>query len=121
MLSKMSVWLSVTLTYTHSLFLFRFEQVFINSLLKEHVSVKKQYFWTGLQDTKGTGEYQWFSQSGQTSRVTYTNWKWGEPGGANLMQYKLNKLYVQTAYASETMLAQGCSDAQGKIACELFI
>ncbi|XP_060797712.1 lymphocyte antigen 75 [Neoarius graeffei] len=58
----------------------RFEQAFINSLLKEHVSRKHQYFWIGLQDTKGTGEYQWFSQSGQASRVLYTNWKWGEPG-----------------------------------------
>ncbi|KAB5559385.1 hypothetical protein PHYPO_G00028380 [Pangasianodon hypophthalmus] len=58
----------------------RFEQAFINSLLKEHVSSKRQYFWTGLQDAKGTGEYQWFSQDGKASRVTYTNWKWGEPG-----------------------------------------
>ncbi|XP_053490898.1 lymphocyte antigen 75 [Ictalurus furcatus] len=57
----------------------RFEQAFINSLLKEHVSSKRQYFWTGLQDTKGTGEYQWSSQDGQTSRVAYVNWKWREP------------------------------------------
>ncbi|TSS35876.1 Lymphocyte antigen 75 [Bagarius yarrelli] len=57
----------------------RFEQAFINSLLKEHVSSEHQFFWTGLQDTKSSGEYLWFSQSGQASRVTYTNWKWGEP------------------------------------------
>ncbi|KAI5101821.1 lymphocyte antigen 75, partial [Silurus meridionalis] len=60
----------------------RFEQAFVNSLLKEQARGKQQFFWTGLQDTKGTGEYQLFSQSGQASRVTYTNWKWGEPGKA---------------------------------------
>ncbi|KAK3561497.1 hypothetical protein QTP86_005998 [Hemibagrus guttatus] len=66
----------------------KYEQAFINSLLKEHVSSEHQNFWTGLQDTKGTGEYQWFSQDGQASRVTYTNWKWGEPvkvGGCAVM------------------------------------
>ncbi|XP_060735001.1 lymphocyte antigen 75 [Tachysurus vachellii] len=66
----------------------RFEQAFINSLLKEHVSSEHQYFWTGLQDTKGTGEFQWFSQDGQASKISYTNWKWGEPvkiGGCAVM------------------------------------
>ncbi|XP_058256916.1 lymphocyte antigen 75 isoform X1 [Hemibagrus wyckioides] len=66
----------------------KFEQAFINSLLKEHVSSEHQHFWTGLQDTKGTGEYQWFSQDGKASQVTYTNWKWGEPvkvGGCAVM------------------------------------
>ncbi|XP_053369706.1 lymphocyte antigen 75 [Clarias gariepinus] len=64
----------------------RFEQAFINTLLKEHASSKQQYFWTGLQDTKGTGEYQWISQNGQgrmkASKITYDNWKWGEPAKA---------------------------------------
>ncbi|KAM6943570.1 lymphocyte antigen 75 [Xenentodon cancila] len=53
----------------------RFEQAFINRLLVEHVQKKPQYFWIGLQDIKGTGEYQWTSQSA----VTYTNWGSFEP------------------------------------------
>lgn len=60
----------------------RFEQAFINSLLKEHISTEVLYFWTGLQDSKGSGEYQWFSQDETADRVTYTNWKWLEPASA---------------------------------------
>lgn len=60
----------------------RFEQAFINSLLKEYIGSGVSYFWTGLQDTKGSGEYQWISQDGRADRVTYTNWKWPEPGNA---------------------------------------
>ncbi|XP_072516907.1 lymphocyte antigen 75 [Salminus brasiliensis] len=66
----------------------RFEQAFINSLLKERISSQALFFWTGLQDSKGTGEYQWFSQSEQEDKVTYTNWKWQEPansGGCAVM------------------------------------
>ncbi|RXN22317.1 secretory phospholipase A2 receptor-like protein [Labeo rohita] len=66
----------------------RFEQAFINSLLKEHISTEVLYFWTGLQDTKGSREYQWISQDGTADRVTYTNWKWPEPtfaGGCVVM------------------------------------
>ncbi|KAI2659377.1 Lymphocyte antigen 75 [Labeo rohita] len=55
------------------------ELAFINSLLKEHISTEVLYFWTGLQDTKGSREYQWISQDGTADRVTYTNWKWPEP------------------------------------------
>ncbi|KAL6469196.1 hypothetical protein MHYP_G00227200 [Metynnis hypsauchen] len=57
----------------------RFEQGFINSLLKDHISKKPLYFWTGLQDSKGTREYQWFSSTGQGDKVTFTNWRWNEP------------------------------------------
>ncbi|KAI4900585.1 hypothetical protein NFI96_017269 [Prochilodus magdalenae] len=57
----------------------RFEQTFINSLLKEHIGKKTLFFWTGLQDSKGTGEYQWFSSTGQREKVTFTNWRWQEP------------------------------------------
>lgn len=63
----------------------RFEQAFINSLLKEHISTEVMYFWIGLQDSKGSGEYQWISQDDTADRVTYTNWKWLEPG--NLLQF----------------------------------
>ncbi|XP_051528122.1 lymphocyte antigen 75 isoform X2 [Myxocyprinus asiaticus] len=58
---------------------YRFEQAFINSLLKEHISSEELYFWTGLQDSKGSGEYQWISQDGTADRVTYTNWRLSEP------------------------------------------
>ncbi|KAK7127939.1 hypothetical protein R3I93_020500 [Phoxinus phoxinus] len=60
----------------------RFEQAFINSLLKEYISSGVLYFWTGLQDTKGSREYQWISQDGRADQVTYTNWKWLEPVSA---------------------------------------
>uniref|UniRef100_A0A673JXZ9 Lymphocyte antigen 75 n=1 Tax=Sinocyclocheilus rhinocerous TaxID=307959 RepID=A0A673JXZ9_9TELE len=60
----------------------RFEQAFINSLLKEHISTEVLYFWTGLQDTKGSREYHWIGQDGTADQVTYTNWKWLEPAFA---------------------------------------
>ncbi|ROI84218.1 Lymphocyte antigen 75 [Anabarilius grahami] len=66
----------------------RFEQAFINSLLKEHIGNEVLYFWTGLQDTKGSREYQWISQDGTADRVTYVYWKWPEPafsGGCVVM------------------------------------
>ncbi|XP_028835601.1 lymphocyte antigen 75 isoform X2 [Denticeps clupeoides] len=57
----------------------RFEQAFINSLLKEHTSKETHFFWTGLQDIKNNGEYVWVVQNSTAERVTYTNWAWQEP------------------------------------------
>ncbi|XP_031414808.1 lymphocyte antigen 75 isoform X1 [Clupea harengus] len=54
----------------------RFEQVFINRLLREHLSSYTQYVWTGLQDIKGNGEFSWTNGE----NVTFTNWGYGEPG-----------------------------------------
>lgn len=63
---------------------FRFEQAFINSLLKEFIGSETLYFWTGLQDSKGSGEYHWISPDGTAGQVTYTNWRWMEPGTVNI-------------------------------------
>uniref|UniRef100_A0A672SJI7 Lymphocyte antigen 75 n=1 Tax=Sinocyclocheilus grahami TaxID=75366 RepID=A0A672SJI7_SINGR len=66
----------------------KFEQAFINSLLKELISTEVLYFWTGLQDTKGSREYQWIGQDGTADQVAYTNWKGLEPafpGGCVVM------------------------------------
>ncbi|KAL4608947.1 lymphocyte antigen 75-like [Arapaima gigas] len=66
----------------------RFEQAFINSLLREQVTAATNYFWTGLQDIKNVGEYQWVTTEGPGDRVTFTNWNAYEPaltGGCVVM------------------------------------
>ncbi|XP_041936044.1 lymphocyte antigen 75 isoform X1 [Alosa sapidissima] len=75
----------------------RFEQVFINRLLREQLGSKAQFFWTGLQDIKGNGEYGWTNGE----NVTFTNWGWGEPdlngGGCAVMSTNrpLGKWYIK--------------------------
>uniref|UniRef100_A0A8C3VJQ3 Lymphocyte antigen 75 n=1 Tax=Catharus ustulatus TaxID=91951 RepID=A0A8C3VJQ3_CATUS len=58
----------------------RFEQEFINSLIRKHTKVEEKYFWTGLQDISQSGIYSWGTVNGKTPEaVTYTNWNSMQP------------------------------------------
>uniref|UniRef100_A0A8C0BWH6 Lymphocyte antigen 75 n=1 Tax=Buteo japonicus TaxID=224669 RepID=A0A8C0BWH6_9AVES len=58
----------------------RFEQEFINSLIRKHTKVEEKYFWTGLQDISQSGIYSWGTVDGEkTEAVTYTNWNSLQP------------------------------------------
>ncbi|KAJ7405621.1 hypothetical protein BTVI_67932 [Pitangus sulphuratus] len=58
----------------------RFEQEFINSLMRKHTEVDEKYFWTGLQDISQSGIYSWGTVNGEkTEAVTYTNWNSLQP------------------------------------------
>ncbi|XP_054031206.1 secretory phospholipase A2 receptor [Dryobates pubescens] len=57
----------------------RFEQAFINSMIRSMVKSERTYFWIGLQDLNNTGEYFWLSTAGKNSSVSYTNWNKYEP------------------------------------------
>lgn len=59
--------------------LLRFEQAFINSMIRSMVKSETTYFWIGLQDFNNTGEYFWLSTAGKNSSVSYTNWNKYEP------------------------------------------
>ncbi|ETE69555.1 Lymphocyte antigen 75, partial [Ophiophagus hannah] len=52
----------------------RFEQEFINNLIRMHNKLEEKYFWTGLQDISSSGEYRWGSVDGNNELLTYTNW-----------------------------------------------
>ncbi|XP_043930681.1 lymphocyte antigen 75 [Protopterus annectens] len=54
----------------------RFEQEFVNSLIKRAKNVEGKYFWTSLQDKNSTGEYTWGSLENE---VSYTNWNSFQP------------------------------------------
>ncbi|OPJ79960.1 lymphocyte antigen 75 [Patagioenas fasciata monilis] len=58
----------------------RFEQEFINTLIRKHTKVEEKYFWTGLQDISQSGIYSWGTVDGEkTEAVTYTNWNSLQP------------------------------------------
>ncbi|XP_023658327.2 lymphocyte antigen 75 isoform X2 [Paramormyrops kingsleyae] len=61
----------------------RFEQMFINTLIKEHVTPESKYFWTGLQNVNDTGEFQWITKNGRHKDMTYSNWNAFEPALAS--------------------------------------
>uniref|UniRef100_A0A8C3LHA1 Lymphocyte antigen 75 n=1 Tax=Chrysolophus pictus TaxID=9089 RepID=A0A8C3LHA1_CHRPC len=67
----------------------RFEQEFINSLIRKQTKVEEKYFWTGLQDISQSGMYSWAAVDGEKSEtVTYTNWNSLQPefsGGCVVM------------------------------------
>ncbi|XP_054826085.1 lymphocyte antigen 75 [Eublepharis macularius] len=67
----------------------RFEQEFINSLIRKHSRVEERYFWTGLQDLDSSGEYRWGNGDENTVKLTYTNWDHFQPefsGGCVAME-----------------------------------
>ncbi|XP_053554324.1 lymphocyte antigen 75 isoform X2 [Bombina bombina] len=51
----------------------KFEQEFINSLIKEYGQTQQKYFWTSLRDVNNTGDYYWETSSGERN-MTYSNW-----------------------------------------------
>ncbi|KAL7991695.1 hypothetical protein Chor_015951 [Crotalus horridus] len=57
----------------------RFEQEFINNLIRMHNKVEEKYFWTGLQDISSSGEYKWGSVNGKNEMLKYTNWGFFQP------------------------------------------
>lgn len=54
--------------------------MFINTLIKEHITPESKYFWTGLQNVNDTGEFQWITKDGRHKDMTYSNWNAFEPG-----------------------------------------
>ncbi|OWK63245.1 Secretory phospholipase A2 receptor [Lonchura striata] len=59
--------------------LLRFEQAFINSMIRNMAESERTYFWIGLQDLNNTGEYFWLSTAGKNLSVSYTNWNKYQP------------------------------------------
>ncbi|XP_053263883.1 lymphocyte antigen 75 isoform X3 [Podarcis raffonei] len=57
----------------------RFEQEFINNLIRKHSRVEEKYFWTGLHDIGSSGEYGWGTVDGKNEMLTYTNWGHFQP------------------------------------------
>lgn len=58
----------------------RFEQEFLNDLMKNYGKSLRKYFWTGLRDANSRGEYSWAVAGGVKQAVTFSNWNFLEPG-----------------------------------------
>uniref|UniRef100_A0A8C6Y530 Lymphocyte antigen 75 n=1 Tax=Naja naja TaxID=35670 RepID=A0A8C6Y530_NAJNA len=69
----------------------RFEQEFINNLIRMHNKLEEKYFWTGLQDISSSGEYRWGSVDGKNELLTYTNWGSFQPALGDLGSQGLNR------------------------------
>ncbi|XP_036714400.1 lymphocyte antigen 75 isoform X2 [Balaenoptera musculus] len=57
----------------------RFEQEYLNDMIKKYTKSPEKYFWTGLRDTDASGEYSWGSAGGIKRAVTFSNWNFLEP------------------------------------------
>uniref|UniRef100_H3A293 Lymphocyte antigen 75 n=1 Tax=Latimeria chalumnae TaxID=7897 RepID=H3A293_LATCH len=57
----------------------RFEQEFINSLIRQYGKAEGKYFWTSLQDGNSTGEYTWVTEDKTSDPVAYVNWNALQP------------------------------------------
>ncbi|XP_069351096.1 lymphocyte antigen 75 [Eulemur rufifrons] len=57
----------------------RFEQEYLNGMMKKYDKSLTRYFWTGLRDVDSRGEYSWSTVGGIKQTVTFSNWKFLEP------------------------------------------
>uniref|UniRef100_A0A8C9DLR5 Lymphocyte antigen 75 n=1 Tax=Prolemur simus TaxID=1328070 RepID=A0A8C9DLR5_PROSS len=57
----------------------RFEQEYLNGMMKKYDKSLTRYFWTGLRDVDSRGEYSWSTVGGIKQAVTFSNWKFLEP------------------------------------------
>ncbi|XP_016049907.1 lymphocyte antigen 75 isoform X1 [Erinaceus europaeus] len=57
----------------------RFEQEYLNDMIKHYDKSTNIYFWTGLRDIDSRGEYSWSSASGVKRTLTFSNWNSVEP------------------------------------------
>ncbi|OCT63514.1 hypothetical protein XELAEV_18044613mg [Xenopus laevis] len=56
----------------------KFEQEFLNYLMKNQKKLNGKYFWTSLRDRNQTGDYWWETPEGKQD-MTYSNWNVLEP------------------------------------------
>ncbi|XP_031749737.1 lymphocyte antigen 75 [Xenopus tropicalis] len=56
----------------------KFEQEFLNYLMKNQKKLNGKYFWTSLRDSNHTGDYCWETADGKQD-MTYSNWNVLEP------------------------------------------
>ncbi|KAM6174259.1 lymphocyte antigen 75 isoform 1-T1 [Erethizon dorsatum] len=57
----------------------RFEQEYLNDMMKKYDKSLQKYFWTGLRDVDSHGEYSWATAGGIKQAVTFSNWNFLEP------------------------------------------
>lgn len=58
----------------------RFEQEYLNDMMKKYDKSLQRYFWTGLRDANARGEYSWAVTGGLKQAMTFSNWNFLEPG-----------------------------------------
>lgn len=73
--------ISNTVRHLLDWFLFcRFEQEYLNDMMKKYDKSLRKYFWTGLRDADARGEYSWAITGGVKQAMTFANWNFLEPG-----------------------------------------